>query len=71
MYGSSRRSRILTAGDRRKMRRYEEPWLPGLPGFIIGIIIEFFHIDGMEVVKIEILKMWVRDWRPRGPRCLR
>jgi hypothetical protein len=26
MYGSNRRSRILTAGQRREMGRYEEPW---------------------------------------------
>jgi hypothetical protein len=55
MYESSRRSRILTAGQRREIWRYEEPWLPGLSGFSIGIIIEFFHIDGMGAVETEIL----------------
>jgi hypothetical protein len=42
MLGSTRRSRILAAGQRREIGWYEEPWFPGLPGLRIGMIIEFF-----------------------------
>jgi hypothetical protein len=51
----------LAAGQRRKMGWYEEPWLPGLPGLRIGIIIEFFQMDGIEAVETEMLKIRVRN----------
>ena len=37
----------------------------------MGIIIEFFQMDGMEAVETEMLKILVRNRIPRGPRCLR
>jgi hypothetical protein len=61
----------LAAGQRREIGRYEEPWFPGLPGLRIGIIIEFFQMDGIETVETEMLKIRVMNWIPRGPRCLR
>jgi hypothetical protein len=71
VYGSTRRSRILAARQRREIGRYDEPWFPGSPCLRIGIVIELFQMDGKEAVETEMLKMWVRNWRPRGPRCLR
>ena len=45
--GSMRRSRTLTAGQRRDIGLYPDPELAGFPGFGIGTITARFQIDGM------------------------
>ena len=44
---SRRRSRTLTAGQRREMRRYLGPSPAYLPGFGMGITISVFQMEGM------------------------
>jgi hypothetical protein len=61
----------LAAGQRREIGRYEDLWLPGLPGLRVGIIIEYFQMDGIKAVETEMFKIRVRNWRSRGLRCLK
>ena len=37
----------FAAGQRSEIGRYEDPWEVSLPGLVIGMIIEYFHIDGI------------------------
>jgi hypothetical protein len=58
----------MAAGQRREIRRYEEPWLPGLPGLRFGTIIKFFQMDGLEAVETEMQEIRVKNSRPRSDR---
>ena len=40
-------SRTFAAGQRREICRYEDPWDVCLPGLVIGMINEDFHIAGI------------------------
>jgi hypothetical protein len=44
----------LAVGQRREIGQYDEPWFPGLPSSRIGIIIEFFQLDGIEAVESDV-----------------
>ena len=47
MVGRIKVSKTFAAGQRSKMRRYDDPWDVSLPGFGIGMINDDFHIAGI------------------------
>ena len=51
--GRRRRSKTLTAGQRREMGWYPDPEPTGLPGFRIGTTTKFFQIEGISAVLYE------------------
>ena len=67
--GCRRRSRSLTAGQRKEMGRLV-PTSAGLPGLGTGVIIACFQITGILHWLSERLKMWVKYCSPSGPRFL-
>ena len=48
--GRRRRSKTLAEGHSRDMGRYPDPKLAGLPGFRIGITMEFFQMEGISAL---------------------
>ena len=64
-------SRILEAGHKREMGRYDELWSAGFPALSKGIMMACFHWAGRHAELTERLKIYQRKEMPEGPRCLR
>ena len=60
MVGNRHFSRILEAGHRSDIGRYDLLSFTGLPGLRRGIIVDCFQIEGKVQVDIEKLKIFVR-----------
>ena len=56
------------AGHSNDTGRYEVESSAGLPGFSSGMIVDVFHIAGIELVWIDRLKIFVKYFIPEGPR---
>ena len=64
-------SRIIDAGERSEIGRYDFESSAGLPGFGTGKTTAFFHIDGSSAFWTDRLKSLVRYVRAFLPKCLR
>ena len=63
------RSRILAAGDRSVICRYDVPSSAGFPGFKSGKILPIFQLEGIVAVLRVRLNNTVRYSMPQVPRC--
>ena len=64
-------SSTFAAGHRREMVEKELPFNTGLPGFVMGMMMAHFQIDGKLASRRERLMRCMGYWTPAGPRCLR